>query len=80
MVTFAGLESDIYKDPGSAPTSWHLVFCVLSVSETACIALGGETETRNVVMIRAGVKIVHQLPNKGTHAIWMHLLVKYSVE
>ena len=52
------LKSGIYQDPGFAPASVHLVFFVLSASETGLllvVKLG-----RNVVMMRAGVKIMHQ--------------------
>ena len=58
MVTVAGLESGIYNGPGFEPASGHLVLCVLSASETGLllvVKLG-----RNVVMMRAGVKIMHQ--------------------
>ena len=58
MVTVARLESCICKDPGFAPTSVHLVFFVLSASETGLllvVKLG-----RNVVMMRLSVKIMHQ--------------------
>ena len=58
MVIVARLESGICKDSGFAPASVHLVFYVLSVSETGLllvVKLG-----RNVVMMRAGVKIMHQ--------------------
>ena len=34
MVTVAGLKSGIYNGPGFEPASGHLVFCVLSASET----------------------------------------------
>ena len=57
MVTVAGLESGIYNYHGFAPNSGHLVFCVLSSCETGlllAVKLG-----RNVVMMRAGVKIMH---------------------
>ena len=56
MVTVAGLESGIYKGPGFEPTSGHLVFCVLSASETGLllvVKLG-----HNVVMMRVGVKVM----------------------
>ena len=56
MVTVAHLESGICKDPRFAPGSVHLVFFVLSPSETGLllvVKLG-----RNVVMMRAGVKIM----------------------
>ena len=56
MVTVAGLESGIYNGPGFEPASGHLVFCVLSASETGLllvVKLG-----RNVVMMRAGVKVM----------------------
>ena len=58
MVTVAGLKSGIYHGPGFEPASGHLVFCVLSASETRLllvVKLG-----RNVVMMRAGVKIMQQ--------------------
>ena len=58
MVTVAGLESGIYNGPEFEPASGHLVFCVLSASETELllvVKLG-----RNVVTMRAGVKIMHQ--------------------
>ena len=58
MVTVAVLESGIYNGPGIGPASRHLVFCVLSASETGLllvVKLG-----RNVVMMRAGVNIMHQ--------------------
>ena len=58
MVTAAGLESGIYNGPRFEPASGHLVFCVLSASETGLllvVKLG-----RNVVMMRAGVEIMHQ--------------------
>ena len=58
MVTVAHLDSGICKDLGFAPASVHLVFFVLSASETGLlfvVKLG-----RNVVMMRAGVKIMHQ--------------------
>ena len=58
MVTVARLESGICKDPRFAPASVNLVFFVLSASETGLLLvmkLG-----RNVVMMRAGVKIMHQ--------------------
>ena len=56
MVTVAPLESD--KDLGFVSASVHLVFFVLSASETGLllvVKLGC-----NVVMMRAGVKIMHQ--------------------
>ena len=56
MVTVARLESGICKNPGFAPASVHLVFYVLSASETGLllvVKLG-----RNVGMMRAGVKIM----------------------
>ena len=59
MVTVARLESGICKDPGLAPASVHLVFCVFSASETGLllvVKLG-----RNVVMMRVGVKIMLQV-------------------
>ena len=55
MVTVA---LGICNDPGFAPASVHLIFCVLSTTETGflrVVKLG-----RNVVMMRAGVKIMHQ--------------------
>ena len=58
MVAVAGLESGIYNGSGFAPISGHLVFFVLSASETGLllvVKLG-----RNVVMMRAGVKIMRQ--------------------
>ena len=58
MVTVARLESGICKDSGFMPASVHLDFFVLSASETALllvVKLG-----RNVVMMRADVKILHQ--------------------
>ena len=58
MITVAGLESGMWKDPGFAPALLHLVFFVLSASDTGlllAVKLG-----RNVVMTRAGVKIMHQ--------------------
>ena len=58
MVTVARLEFGICKDPGFAATLVHLVFFVLSPSETGLllvVKLG-----RNAVMMRAGVKIMHQ--------------------
>ena len=54
MVTVAR----ICKSPRFATTSGHLVFDILSVAETELllvVKLG-----RNVVMMRAGVKIMHQ--------------------
>ena len=57
MVTVVSLESGIYNGLGFAPISGHLVFCILSASETGLllvVKLG-----RNVVMMRAGVKIMH---------------------
>ena len=63
LVIVAGLESGICKDPGFAPTSGHLVLCVLSASETGLllvVKLG-----RNVVMMRAGVKIMCWQPCFG---------------
>ena len=51
MVTVVRLESGICKDPGFAPASVHLVFFVLSASETGLLLaakLG-----RNAVMMRA---------------------------
>ena len=58
MVTVALLESGICTDPGFMLSSVHLDFFVLSASETGLllvVKLG-----RNVVMMRAGVKIMHQ--------------------
>ena len=58
MVTVAHLESGIFKDPGFTPASVHLVFFVLSASETGLllvVKLG-----RTIVMMRAGVKTMHQ--------------------
>ena len=58
MVTVARLESGICTEPRFTPASVHLVFCVLSASETGLllvVKLG-----RDVVMMRAGVKIMHQ--------------------
>ena len=58
VVTVARLESGICKDPGFATASVHLIFFVLRASETGLllvVKLG-----RNVVMKRAGVKIMHQ--------------------
>ena len=57
MVTVAGLESGFYNGPGFELASGHLVFCVLSASETGLllvVKLG-----RNVVMMCAAVKIMH---------------------
>ena len=48
MVTVARLESGICKDPGFAPASVHLVFFVLSASETGL--LSAVNLGRNVVM------------------------------
>ena len=59
MVTVARLESGICNDPGFTPASVHLVFFVLNASETGLllvVKLG-----RNVVMMRAGVKIIYQV-------------------
>ena len=59
MITVARLESGICKIPRFAPESVHLVFCVLSASEIwllLVVKLG-----RNVVMMRASVKIMHQV-------------------
>ena len=58
MVTVAGLESGNYNGPGFEPASGHLVFCVLSASETGLLLV--VTLGRNVVMMRVGVKITHQ--------------------
>ena len=58
VITVARLESGICKDPGFAPTLVHLVFFVLSASETGLllmVKLG-----RNVVMMSASVKIMYQ--------------------
>ena len=58
MVTVAGLKSSIYHGLWFEPAPGHLVFCVLSASKTGLllvVKLG-----RNVVMMRAGVKIMHQ--------------------
>ena len=58
MITVVRLESGICKDSGFAPVSVHLAFFVLSASETGLllvVKLG-----RNIVMMRAGVKIMHQ--------------------
>ena len=55
-VTVARLESGISKGPEFAPSSVHLIFFVLSASETGLILvvkLG-----HNVVMMAAGVKIM----------------------
>ena len=49
MVTVAGLESGIYNGPGFEPTSGHLV--LLWVMKLR----------NNVVMMREGVKIMHQV-------------------
>ena len=57
IITVARLESGIRKDPGVASASVHLVF-VLSASETGLLL--GVKLRRNVVMMLAGVKIVHQ--------------------
>ena len=56
MVTVAGLESGVYNGPGFEPASGHLVFCVLSASETGLLLV--VKMGRNVVMMRAGVKIM----------------------
>ena len=58
MVTVAGLESGIYNGPGFDPTSGHLVFSVLSASESGLLLV--VKLRRNVVMMRAGVKRMHQ--------------------
>ena len=58
MVTVARLESGICKDPMFAPASVHLVFFVLSASETGLllvVKLG-----RNVVLMHAAIKIMHE--------------------
>ena len=58
MVTVARLESAHLQRSRFAPASVHLVFFVLSSSETGfllVVKLG-----RNVVMVSAGVKIIHQ--------------------
>ena len=57
----ARLETGICKDPGFAPYSIHLVSFVLSPIESGLllvVKLG-----RDVVMMRAGVKIMHQSKN-----------------
>ena len=59
MVTVAGLESGIYNGPGFAPTSGHLVFCVLNASETGWLLV--VKQGRNVVMRRAGVKVLRNI-------------------
>ena len=56
MVTVGLLESGICKDVGFAPASVHLVFFVLSAAETGLLLV----VKRNVVMMSAGVKIMHQ--------------------
>ena len=58
MVTVADLKFGTCNGPGFAPTSGHLVFGVLSASETGLLLV--VTLGRNVVMMRAGVKIMHQ--------------------
>ena len=58
LISLIFLESGIYNGPGFEPASGHLVFCVVSASETGLllvVKLGC-----NVVMMRAGVKIMHQ--------------------
>ena len=45
MVTVAGLKSGTCNGPGFAPASGHLVFCVLSASETGLLLVHGETGT-----------------------------------
>ena len=58
MVAVARLESGICKGLAFAPASVHLVFFVLSASETGLllvVKLG-----RNVALLRAGVKIIQQ--------------------
>ena len=57
MVTVARLESGICKGPGLAPASVHLI--LYSASETGLLLV--IKQGRNViVMMRAGVKIMHQ--------------------
>ena len=58
MVTVARLKSGICKDPGFARASIHLVFFVLSTLETGLLLL--VKLGLNVVMMRVGVKIMHQ--------------------
>ena len=58
MVSVARLESGVCKDPELAPVSVHLIFFVLSASETGLLLV--MKLVRNVVMMRAGVKIMHQ--------------------
>ena len=59
MVTVARLESGICKNSWFASASAHLVFFVLSAySETGLLLV--VKLKRNVVMMRAGVKIMHQ--------------------
>ena len=58
MVTVAGLESVICKDHGFAVASVHLTFFVFSASETGLLLV--VKRGRNVVMMRVGVKIMHQ--------------------
>ena len=56
MIAITRLESGICKGPGFASASVHLVFFVLSASETGLllvVKLG-----RTVVMMRADVKIM----------------------
>ena len=57
MVTVVRLECGICKDPGFVPASVHLVFFVLRTESglLLVVKLG-----RDVVMMRAGVKIMHQ--------------------
>ena len=55
MVTVARLESDTCKDPGFAPA---LVFFVLSASKAGLLLM--VKLRRNVVMMRSGVKLMHQ--------------------
>ena len=56
MGTVASLESGIYKVTGFAPTSAHLVFCVLRASETGSLLV---VKLRsNVEMMRVSVKIM----------------------
>ena len=57
MITVARLESGICKDLGFAPASARLLF-VLSASETGLLLV--VKLRRNVVMMCAGVKIMHQ--------------------
>ena len=59
MVTVAGLESGIYNGPRFEPVSRHLVFCVLSASKTGLLLV--VKLRRNVAMMGASVKILHQV-------------------